>query len=33
MEGLDVLIDLDEYSIEDSGKIVGILLEMSAQNA
>ncbi len=33
MEGLDVLIDLDEYSIENSGKIVGILLKMSAQNA
>jgi len=28
MEGLDVVIDLDEYSIENSGKIVGILLEM-----
>jgi len=33
MEGLDVVIDLDEYSIENSGKIVGILLEMLTQNA
>ncbi len=33
MEGLDVLIDLDEYSIENPGKIVGILLEMLAQHA
>lgn len=31
MEGLDVLIDLDEYSIKNPGKIVGILLEMLAQ--
>ena len=33
MGGLDVVIDLDEYSIESSGKIVGILLEMLTQNA
>jgi len=32
MEGLDVVIDLDEYSIENSGKIVGILLDMLTQN-
>ncbi|WP_133510730.1 hypothetical protein [Candidatus Thiosymbion oneisti] len=33
MGGLDVVIDLDEYSIENSGKIVGILLEVLTQNA
>ena len=33
MEGLDVLIDLDEYLIENSDKIVSILLEMLSQNA
>ncbi len=32
MEGLDVVIDLDEYSIENSGKIVGVLLEILTQN-
>jgi len=32
MEGLDVLIDLDEYSMENPGRIVGILLEMLAEN-
>ncbi|MDM8545648.1 hypothetical protein QUF61_04050 [Candidatus Venteria ishoeyi] len=33
MEGLNVLIDLDEYLIEDPNKIVSILVEMSTQNA
>jgi len=33
MEGLDVLIDLDEYLIENPDKIIGILLEMLSQNA
>jgi len=33
MEGRNVLIDLDEYSIEHPGKIMGILLEMLTQNA
>lgn len=33
MQGLDVLIDLDEYPIEHPGKIIGILLEMVQQNA
>jgi len=33
MEGLDVVIDLDEYAIENPGKIIGILLEMLTQNA
>jgi len=33
MEGLEVLIDLDEYLIENPDKIVGILLEMLSRNA
>ena len=33
MQGLDVTIDLDEYSIEKSDKIVGILLAMMMQKA
>jgi hypothetical protein len=33
MEGIDVSIDLDEYSIEHPNKIVGILLEMVFQSA
>ena len=33
MEGLDALIDLDEYLIENPDKILGILLEMLSQNA
>lgn len=33
MEGLTVSIDLDEYAIEFPEKIIGILLEMVAQNA
>ncbi len=33
MEGFNVLIDLDEYVIENPNKIIGILLEMLTQNA
>lgn len=33
MEGWNVFIDLDEYFIEEPGKILGILLAMSAYNA
>lgn len=33
MENLNVCIDLDEYLIENPGRIIGILLEMEAQNA
>ncbi|BAP55869.1 hypothetical protein THII_1572 [Thioploca ingrica] len=33
MKGLEVVIDLDEYLIENPDKIVGILLEMLTQNA
>ena len=33
MEERNVLIDLDEYSIENPGKIIGILLEMAARTA
>ncbi len=33
MEGLDVLIDLDEYLIENPDKIIGILLSMLSQDA
>ena len=33
MSNLEVVIDLDEYLIETPGKILGILLEMLAQNA
>ncbi|CAK8724047.1 Type I restriction enzyme R protein N terminus (HSDR_N) [Candidatus Electronema halotolerans] len=33
MEGWNVFIDLDEYFIEDAGKIIGILLAMAAYNA
>ncbi len=32
MEGFDVVIDLDEYLIENPDKIIGILLEMLNQN-
>ncbi|VFM98696.1 MAG: hypothetical protein BECKG1743D_GA0114223_100795 [Candidatus Kentron sp. G] len=32
MENATVTIDLDEYFIEDPGKIIGIFLEMVAQN-
>lgn len=32
-EKLKVFIDLDEYSIENPGKIIGILLEMAARTA
>lgn len=33
MNNLEVVIDLDEYLIENPGRILGILLEMLAQNA
>jgi len=33
MEGLDVVIDLDEYAIDHPGKIIGILLAMLTQRA
>jgi len=33
MEGLDVVIDLDEYIIDNPNKIIGILLAMMAQSA
>ncbi len=33
MDGIDVVIDLDEYPIDNPGKIMGILLAMLAQNA
>ncbi|RKZ35691.1 MAG: hypothetical protein DRQ49_19015 [Gammaproteobacteria bacterium] len=33
MDGLNALIDLDEYLIENPGEIVGILLGMLTQNA
>lgn len=33
MEGLDVVIDLDEYAIDNPNKIMGILLAMLTQSA
>jgi hypothetical protein len=33
MDGVDVVIDLDEYSIDNPGKIMGILLAMLTQSA
>ena len=33
MVGLDVVIDLDEYAIDNPNKIIGILLAMLTQNA
>jgi hypothetical protein len=33
MDGIDVVIDLDEYPIDNPGKIMGILLAMLTQNA
>jgi hypothetical protein len=33
MKNLEVTIDLDEYFIENPGKIIGIFLEMLTPNA
>jgi hypothetical protein len=33
MKDLEVVIDFDEYFIENPGKIIGIFLEMLTQNA